>query len=157
MVKYGFNELKGEKVYSPGSEVPWGVLSDVVLDKKSGRVFAYLVKTLSLVPVCRLVKISDVKMAERRIEINKNLLVENYSNGKTNQNSNAVQSEKIKRAVLPGGKAVKIKNMHFDIETGEISDAVILKNIISGPQTVSVNKISVKDNTICVENFLKEE
>lgn len=158
IVKNGFAELKGTKVYLCNAETPWGVLSDLLIDKNSGKVLAYLIKTLSLVPVSRIVRIKDAKLTEnKKLEINKTSLIQSCEKFVNENNSNTVRCEKIKNIVLSNGISGKIKNMHFDMETGEISNAVILKNIIAGNHTVSINKISVKDNTIYAENFIEEE
>lgn len=156
-MKNGFSELKGEKVYLRNAETPWGILSDLIIEEKSGKVLAYLVKTLSLVPIAGVLEIKDVKRNNKRLEINKLSDIKKFEEFASDTNSGVVSALKLKRLVISGGASGKLKNMYFDMETGEICDAVIVKNIIAGSQTVLINKISVKYNTIYAEIFKEEE
>ncbi len=155
-MRNGFAELKGAKVYLCKNDMPWGVLTDFAIDEKSGKVTGFFVKTASLIPVPGIVKLANIKLTKsKRLEIDDISLVQTF--GQFSKENRVLKSDKIKGIILSGSLIKKIKNIHFDMETGEICDAVIVKNIIAGRQTVFINKISLKDNTIYAENFKEEE
>jgi len=155
-LKNGFAELKGTKVYLQNADMPWGILADFAIDEKSGRVMGAVVKTVSIIPVTGIVKLSDMRLIKgKRLEINDISLFETF--GRFSKEKRVLKMDKIKGIILSGSLIKRIKNIHFDMETGEICDAVVVKNIIAGKQTVLINKISLKDNTIYAENFKEEE
>lgn len=154
-MKNGFAELKGTKVYLQNAEMPWGILTDFAIDEKSGRVMGAIVKTASLIPVTGIIKLSDIRLTKNRRAVIENIsLFKTF--GRFSKENRVLKTDKLKGIIISGSLIKRIKNIHFDMETGEICDAVIAKSIIAGKQTVLINKISVKDNTIYAENFKEE-
>ncbi len=152
-MKVSKSKLKNAKVYFCGESEPFGVFSDTILDE-SGRVAGYMVKTLSIVPISKIIRIGDIeKIVDGRVYLSKSATLENSEHFKTRTGGKFVYADNIKTAAVGLDKASrKLKDIRFDFETGEICDVVIVKNIITGKEKLSVNKISAKDNTIYIQN-----
>ena len=145
-------ELKNSKVYFCDESEPFGVFSDAILDE-SGRIAGYLVKTLSIVPISKIIRVCDIeKIIDGKVFLTKGATLENSEHFKTRTGGRLLCTDQIKTAVGTDKIPRKLKDIRFDFETGEICDVVIIKNIITGKEELSVNKISAKDNTIYVEN-----
>ncbi|MBR5156022.1 MAG: hypothetical protein IKW62_06040 [Clostridia bacterium] len=149
-MKFSIKNLKGAKVYFWGKDQPWGVFSDVMMNK-NGRIEAYIVKTLSIVPISKVIQNRDIdKIEDGKIVLKKGMRLVNYELFRKAYTDNTIKSENVKKVVLGGMKPKKLKDMRFDLETGEICDVVISQNIIAGKYRLSVNKISATDNTIYI-------
>ena len=145
-------KIKGTKVYLNEASQPWGAIENVIFDRENKKVSAFSVKTLSIVPICKVVEKSSVENLDSdKMILKKNAPILNFEKYSTDKVS-GIALDTVKTAVSPGGFRKKLKDIRFDFETGEMSDMVISENIIVGKRRISVNKISLKDNTIYVEN-----
>ncbi len=150
-MKISNNKLKNVKVYFCDEDEPFGVFSDTIIDR-FGKISGYAVKTMSIVPITKIIKIDDTeKIVDGRLILSKSAVPENSECFKRKTDSNFVYSDSIKSAVCADEKPKKLKDIRFDTETGEICDVVVLKNIIAGKEKISVNKIYAKDNTIYID------
>lgn len=145
-MEISLKKLKGTPVCFENKSEPWGIVSDVVFDYKQKKVVALQVKTLSLIPICNIVSLNAAKGL-----FNKKIILKNDRNLNNFLKEN-IESTTFNQVFDSYLKKRKIKDVHFDFETGTLCDIVISKNIISGNQKISINKISLKDNTIYIEN-----
>ncbi len=149
-MKFSISKLKGAKVYFFGKNEPWGVFSDIMLDK-DGKIAAYIVKTLSIVPISKAIQSREIESIEAgRIILKRGIRLVNYEQFKKTYSNNAVKSKEVKKVVFDGIRTKKLKDMQFEFETGEMCDIVVSENIITGKHKLSVNKITAKDNTIYI-------
>ncbi len=150
-MRFSIGELKNTKVYLYGEDEPFGIFSDTILDEY-GIVKGYVVKTISIVPISKIVKQEDIDRVENeKIVLTKDVTLLNPERFKNEVNTKFVYADRIKTAVMPDLKENKLKDMRFDFETGQICDVLILKNIITGKEEIPVNKIFAKDNTIYIK------
>ncbi len=150
LLNVGVKKLKKFKVFRAKEREPWGIVKDVCVSNYSDCVKALLVETISLVPLGKIVEISDIK----RIERGRIILNEEYTSKKISDfndfryeflNPTEVRAVKIRE-----NENRRFKDMRFNLETGEITDIVVSKNIFSPKTKIPINKISVKENTIYI-------
>ena len=91
-----------------------------------------------------------------KVILSQNIMPENSEHFKSRTESNLIYAGNIKNAVDQDKGRGRLKDIRFDMETGEICDLVVLKNIIVGKEEISVNKIFAKDNTIYIEKQCKK-
>lgn len=145
-MEISIKKLKGTKVYFENDTEAWGVVSDVIFDCKLKKAVALVIKTISLIPFCRLIgmeyilSLYDKKIVLKRTCNPKGLFLETSGSSILNQ------------VIDPNLRKSRLKDIHFDFETGLLCDVVFSKNILSGNHKVLINKISLKDNTIYIEN-----
>ncbi len=150
-MKISARQLKGAKVYVCGEQEPFGEFSDILLDEY-GKIVGYIVKTISIVPISKIIRICDVEnIADGKIFLSKTAYIENAEHFKSRTGQHSIYSNGLKLAVNIDKRPQKLKDIRFNLETSEICDVVVLKNIIAGKNEISVNKIYAKDNTIYIE------
>ncbi len=150
-MKVDLNKLKNIKVYLYGEEEPFGIFSDTILDN-FGNIKGCVIKTISIVPISKAVNKEDIlDISYEKIILAQGVGVQSINKFIERSGSELIYSNNIKTAITPDAKVKKLKNISFDFETGQICDIVVLKNIISGKEEISVNKIYAKDNTMYVE------
>lgn len=148
-MKRGLKNIKGIKVYNQGDNEAWGIIADVYLAEKTGKIEAFVVKTISVIPIRKAVLFCNAWFDdENRLIVNDKAGIENLEHFEKNKAATGARAELFKLAALTNGITKKIRDLNFDTETGDICDVVVLKNLIAGDSTISVNKLSVKDNTI---------
>ncbi len=149
-MKIALGKLKNFNVYLSGSDEPLGVFSDAILEKY-GRLTGYIIKSISIVPISYVVRLEDIEnINDKKIILKRDAHPLSPDLFKREFESCLIYSSNIKKAMLSGTKPKKVKDMQYDFETGLICDVVIVKNILSGKEDVSVNKIYAKDNTIYI-------
>ncbi len=149
-VKLSINKLKGTKVYFVEQHEPWGIFCDVMLNK-NGKVVAYIVKTLSIVPISKVIQNRDIDRIENgRIVVKSGTRLVNCELFQKAYRDNVMKLESVKKVVSHNMKSKKLKDMRFEFETGEMCDIVVSQNIITGKHRILVNKIFTKDNTIYI-------
>ncbi len=154
-MKFSIKKLKGTKVYFFDQEEPWGVFSDVALEK-NGKIAAYIVKTLSIVPISKAVQRQDIDRIEfGRIVLKKGVKLINYELFKKAYCDNPIKAENVNKVFSNDKNSLRLKDMQFEFETGEMCDVIVSENIIIGKHRISVNKISAKDNTIYIAELNK--
>ena len=150
-MKISTRKLKNAKVFYFGEAEPFGIISDTIIDEY-GKVAGYLVKTISIVPISKIISVGDIlKFDNGKVILLNGITPANSEHFKSKAGTNLVYAGSIKNTVEGEKRRGKLKDIRFDMETGEIYDLVVLKNIIAGKEEISVNKISAKDNTIYIE------
>ncbi len=133
-----------------GSNEPIGTYANTILDIH-GTAIGYLIKTISIVPISTVIRLEDIyKLTDNKIILKMGSIPISLEHFKTNVKNAFVFSDNMKKAITSDFKLKKIKDMRFDVETGQICDIVVLKNIIVGKETIPVNNIFAKDNTIYI-------
>ena len=145
-MEISLKKLKGTPVFFENKPEPWGIVSDVVFDCKQKKAVALLVKTLSLVPICNTISLNSAKgLFDKKIILKSDVNIKNSL-------KNNLQGSTLNQIFDSDLKKGKLKDIHFDFETGALCDIIFSKNIIAGNQKISINKIFLKDNTIYIEN-----
>ncbi len=139
--------LKGLNVYKSDSIRPWGIVRDISLDLTSGKIDTLLIDTISLIPLSHVVDIRNI------YQIKNNSIYLKYPCHNTSEKKHGPLSElKIgERIMLPDNISTRLRDLHFDTETGEITDIIVSRNKLAKKNKISINKIHVKDNTIYID------
>ncbi len=150
MLEICFKKIKKLKVYTHGKSEPWGIVRDVCLENNTPGIRAIVVETISLIPISRMIEFKDIKhIGEREVVLNENfrikkVLNENSENFVSVKNIYSVKNNKSQKSLF--------RDMRFDTETGEITDVIFSKNFFSQKTKIPINKITVKENTIYIDN-----
>ncbi len=146
-LKTCLKNLKKFKVCNSGEQEPCGVIRDACILFEKDRIAAFLIESISLIPTNKIITIDDIDFAkDKTIFLKKGHLSKNinlYENLHKLNDIENVETTKRKRNLL--------KDLHFNFETGEITDIVISKNKLSKNTKIPINKIYIKDNTIYIE------
>jgi hypothetical protein len=120
----------------------------MIYDKKKNRFVGFEIKTLSLIPLEKLIKFESIS----EFNLNK-IKVKNHPEICYKENADTVSRVDTKKTkVSLNNKNIKsrLKDFSFNIETGELTDIIFSKNLLSQPKTISANKILLNDNTIYI-------
>lgn len=136
-------------VYNRGETEPWGTCEGAVTDSGGKKITAICVRTLSLIPTCRSVKISDIEEADgKRIVLKKGCGI----SGAVSDCAIKARQQIVRKG--EGGEKrrhARLNSLCFDTESGDITDVTVLGSPMSKKKKISINKIWVKENTIYVE------
>ncbi len=147
-MKVSVRELRGKKAYLKGQKDPIGVFSDGVLDKEKGILTGYVIKTLSLVPLSKVINKDDIEKIEKdKVILKKETKVKSLDILKTK----TIKTDDISSVIMPDFKKCKAGDICFDFETGKMCDIVVSKGILGSKQRVALNKICLKENTIYIQ------
>lgn len=137
--------MKKLKVYTAKEDEPWGIVSDVCLENNTRKIRAIVVETISLIPISRLIEFKDIKhIGERGVVLNEDFCIKKVSE------ENFINVKEI--SSVKKDKKNLFRDMSFDAETGEITDVIFSKNFFSQKTKIPINKITVKENTIYIDN-----
>lgn len=137
-------KLIGQCVYKNNDDEPCGKVKGVCFSPKGDKVSFITVESLSLIPLSSYIPINKISDAGA-----KKLILQ--SEMSVNIGSDNLLESKISKTVYKNGKHGKIKDMRFDIETGEITDVVVEKGAFRRGEKITVNKMYIKENTIYIE------
>ena len=144
-------KIKGIKVYFENQFPPAGTISDIIFDVDSKRILGFELKTLSLIPIPKIVDFTSVKaLSDKHLILYENTKFLSYNYFFKTVSSAGIKASHIKKLFDPQKGKKTVKDMHFDFEMGELSDIVILENILTGQRRININKIYLKDNTIYI-------
>lgn len=137
-------DLIGQCVYKNKDDEPCGKVKGVGFSEEGNKVSSVTVESLSLIPVSRSVPISEILDAgDKKLILSSEISV--------SRGTDRLMDGKLLKAVYKNGKCGKIKDMRFDFETGEITDAIIGKGTFRRGEKITVNKMYIKENTIYIE------
>jgi len=139
--------VKSCNVFRYGSASPWGIVRSLFLCADSGKVEALLIDTLSLVPLSYKVDICDIAHIRNRSVF----LKPSCPTATIILKDSFTAPEKLDCITPTTRKTFRLHDLNFDMETGDISDVVLSKNLLSKKNKISINKIRLKDNTIYIE------
>ncbi len=143
-----FKNIKKLKVYDYNMREPWGTVRDLCFENDSQSIKAIVVETISLIPISCLVEFKDIKnIGMRGIILKKDCRTKKIScleDFTSIKSISSVRNDKNKKSIF--------RDMRFNLETGEITDIVLAKNIFSKKTKIPINKITIKENTIYIEN-----
>ncbi len=137
-------KLIGQCVYKNKDDEPCGKVKGVSFSPEGDKVSSVTVESLSLIPLSSSVPINEISD-----DGGKKLILQ--SEISVSRGIDNLMDSKISKAVYKNGKYSKIKDMRFNIETGEITDVVIGKGAFRRGKKIIVNKMYIKENTIYIE------
>lgn len=142
---------KGLKVYKEYNSEAYAVVNDVYFKKDDNRIFAFLISTLSLVPMHKVILVDSISMLSNGgVYLRQSCEPMELADFQKSFRNSCFTLESI-RGVSSGSSKMKLNDICFNSETGEITDVVISKKKFTKKNKVSINKIVLKDNTIYVE------
>ena len=139
------NSLNGRYVYLISENEPCGKVNGLYFSAKTGRIEVLSIESLSLVPIKKRVKISDIhKLTGEKIVIKK----EPRSNDDAHTNFDTVLDKDV-IGIKENGKRIKrIKDINFDFETGEISDFITKRTPFSKKERIVSEAPEIKNGII---------
>ena len=142
--------LKGFKVYDHESSEPWGTVKDVCFDCDPAKVKYFVVETLSLVPISKRVEFEQINNIIRGAVVLKKDAVAKPC--KISEQRDTLIFDNVKKAVCENQKKVRLRDIRFDFETGEMTDFVVSKNMFSPKSHIKAKQIFINENTVYMQS-----
>ena len=139
--------IKGLNVYKSETMHPWGIVRNISLNRISGKIDTLLIDTISLIPLSHIIDIHNIYQIK-----NNSIYLKNPCYNISEKCPDYLSELKIgERIILPNNNLTRLRDLHFDTETGEITDIVVSQNKLAKKNKIPINKIYIKDNTIYVD------
>ena len=144
-------DIKGFKVYDHEATEPWGTVADICFDCRSAKVITVLVETISIIPITKVIDFNSINnIIKGAVVLKKDITVQNREK-ENPADERQIHFNKISKVLDGTSRANRLRDIKFNFETGAMTDIIFSKNIFSKKNSVGVNKIWVKDNTIFIE------
>ncbi len=147
-MRISVKDLKNHYVYTENSVNPLGKVKSVSCLKENGHIDSLLIEPLSLIPVAKRIKTNCI----RNISDGKIVLSDDAFSGKSKTDSNSfLEDIQIRGIQEKNARLKKINNIFFSLETGEITEFVVRKNLFHKKETLQANKITIKNDIIYID------
>jgi len=142
--------LKGFKVYDHESSEPWGTIKDVCFDCNPAKVKCFVVETLSLVPIAKIVEFGQVNnIIKGAVVLKKGAMAKPC---KASGINGQLSFDNVAKVAYANHTRTRLRDIRFDFETGEMTDLIVSKNILSPQNHIKANQIVLKENTVYMQS-----
>lgn len=125
-MKLGLKQVKNIEVYYQDQDQPFAKVCGVILDQNTKKILAYKIKSLSLIPISSFVAVNRILKTD-----NKKMVLKNNSDYYCDKNAILNNIEIGNISELSCVHNLKIRDIRFDFEVGEMSDIIFSKTIFS--------------------------
>ena len=125
-MKLGLKQVKNIDVYYQDQDQPFAKVFGVILNEKTKKIVAYKIKTLSLIPISMLVATDKILKTDNKKMVLKDTFCPYCNNAEDSYN---IEIGNINE--LSCMHNLKIRDIRFDFEIGEMSDIIFSKTIFS--------------------------
>lgn len=141
-------DLKNHYVYTENNTIPFGRVKSVCCAKESGHIDSLLIEPLSLIPVAKRIKTEYIQ----NISNGKIFLSDKAFLDKNKYDSKSfLQDTQIKGIKERNAKLKKLNDIFFSLETGEITDFVVRKNLFHKKEFLQADKFEIKNDIIYID------
>ncbi len=142
------NSLNGSYVYLVSESEPCGKVNGLYFSAKTGRIEAISVESLSLIPITKIVEISSVhKITKEKIVLKQ----ESHSTEPVSKNSELISYNDILGVRLKKHRINRIKDVNFNVETGEILEFTVKSGPFSKKKSLKTDEIQIKNGIVYIK------
>lgn len=142
--------IKGFKVYNHKAKEPWGIVSDICFDCDTSKVTSIVAETISIVPISKIIAFDEINnIINGAVVLKKGTVsrVQRLDDKACRQHS----FKGIETVLDENMTKNRLRDIRFNFETGEMTDIVISKNLLTPKNSVRINRIIAKENIIYLQ------